>query len=314
MKVLTVSDVNTGLELLGFSEKLSTLIPEVKTESLIIGECTENQAREYISRGVEKVYMAKEANIKDPETASAAIIVTYNQAKPDLVAVRSSKNAKDFAARAAHQLGIGTISDIARVEIKNGKLAFVRVVLSGKVTAYQEAVAPAIVLIPPGKFEPPKPLEKTGEIINIPVKIEKRVKTVRTEEKKKAAVKLEEAELIVSVGRGYKSKEDLKLAFELADILGAQIGCSRPIAADLKWLPEEHWVGLSGHKVKPKMYMATGISGQMQHIAGIMDAGIVVAINKDPNAPIFQYADYGVVGDVYKIVPLLAKRLSEILK
>lgn len=314
MKILTVSDVNTGLELLGFSEKLSTLIPEVKTESLIIGECTENQAKEYITRGAEKVYIAKEANIKDPETASTAIITTYNQAKPDLVAIRSSKNAKDFAARAAHQLGIGTISDIARIEIKNEKLAFVRVILSGKVTAYQEAVTPTIVLIPPGKYEPPKPTEKTGQTINISTKIEKRIKTIKIEEKKKAAVKLEEAELIVSVGRGYKNKEDLKLAFQLAETIGAQIGCSRPIAADLRWLPEEHWVGLSGKKVRPKMYMATGISGQMQHIAGIMDAGIVVAINKDPNAPIFQYADYGVVGDVYKIVPLLTKRLSEILK
>jgi|YelNatPaOPRAMG01_1025707.scaffolds.fasta_scaffold83332_2 electron transfer flavoprotein alpha subunit len=314
MKILTVSDINTGLELLGFSEKLSTLIPGVKAESLIIGECLENQAKDYILRGAEKVYIVKEANIQDPETTSITIITIYNQTKPDIIAIRSSKNAKDFAARAAQQLGIGIISDIARVEVKNGKLAFVRVILSGKVTAYQEAVTPVIILIPPGKFEPPKPTEKSGEIINIPVKAERRIKLIKIEEKKKAAVKLEEAELIVSVGRGYKSKEDLKLAFELADVLGAQIGCSRPIAADLKWLPEEHWVGLSGHKVKPKMYMATGISGQMQHIAGIMDAGIVIAINKDPNAPIFQYADYGVIGDVYKIVPLLAKRLSEILK
>jgi len=314
MKILTVSDVNTGLELLGFSEKISAIVPEVKTESLIIGECTENQAREYISRGAGRVYVVGEADIKNPEEASEAIVAVYSQAKPDLVAVRSSKNSKDYAARAAHKLGIGTISDIARIEVRNGKLLFVRVILSGKVIAYQEAITPTIILIPPGKFEPPKPKVGEGEVVNVKVKTERRVKTVRIEEKKKAAVKLEEADLIVSVGRGYRSREDLKIAFDLANVLGAQIGCSRPIAADLKWLPEEHWVGLSGHKVKPKMYMATGISGQMQHIAGIMDAGIVIAINKDPNAPIFQYADYGVIGDIYKIIPLLTKRLSEIIK
>ncbi|MEM2194942.1 MAG: electron transfer flavoprotein subunit alpha/FixB family protein [Ignisphaera sp.] len=314
MKILTVSDINTGLELLGFAEKISTLIPQVKTETLIIGQYTEEQAKEYIKRGAEKIYIAKEADIKDPETTTTAIIETYNQTKPDIIAIRSTKNTKDAAARTAQQLGIGTISDIARIETKNGKLIFIRIILSGKATAYHEATTPTIVLIPPGKYEPPKPTEKTGEIINITTKTEKKTKTIKIEEKKKAAVKLEEAELIISVGRGYKTKEDLKIAFQLAETIGAQIGCSRPIAADLRWLTEEAWVGLSGHKVRPKMYMATGISGQMQHIAGIMDAGIVVAINKDPNAPIFQYADYGVVGDLYKIVPLLTKRLSEILK
>ncbi len=314
MKILTVSDINTGLELLGFAEKLSILIPQVKTEALVIGEYTEDQAKEYMVRGAERVYVVEEADIKDPETTATAIIETYNRTKPDIIAIRSIKNTKEAAARAAQQLGIGTISDIARIEMKNEKLTFIRIILSGKVTAYQEVITPAVVLIPPGKFEPPKPTEKAGQIIKIPIKTEKKIKTIKIEGKKKAAVKLEEAELIVSVGRGYRTKEDLQIAFQLAETIGAQIGCSRPIAADLRWLPEEHWVGLSGKKVRPRMYMATGISGQMQHIAGIMDAGIVVAINKDSNAPIFQYADYGVVGDIYKILPLLTKRLSEILK
>ena len=123
-------------------------------------------------------------------------------------------------------------------------------------------------------------------------------------------MRLEEAEIIVSVGRGFKSREDLSMAFKLAELIGAQVGCSRPIAADLKWLPEEHWVGLSGKKVRPKLYMAIGISGQPQHLAGIMDSKIIVAINKDPNAPIFKYADYGVVEDLYQLVPKLIERLS----
>jgi electron transfer flavoprotein alpha subunit len=139
-----------------------------------------------------------------------------------------------------------------------------------------------------------------------------RLKIAAVEEKSRGAVRLEEAEIIVSVGRGFKKKEDLQMAFELAKVLGGQVGCSRPIAADLKWLPEEHWVGLSGKKVKPKLYLAVGISGQPQHIAGILDSRIIAAINNDPSAPIFQNADYGVVEDLYKIVPILINKISKL--
>jgi len=94
-------------------------------------------------------------------------------------------------------------------------------------------------------------------------------------------------------------------------VLKATIGCSRPIAADLKWLSEDHWIGLSGHKVKPRLYIALGISGQIQHIAGMRDSDIVVAVNKDADAPIFKMADYGIVGDIYEAVPLLTKEFKE---
>jgi electron transfer flavoprotein alpha subunit len=139
-----------------------------------------------------------------------------------------------------------------------------------------------------------------------------RLKIAAVEEKSRGAVRLEEADIIVSVGRGFKKKEDIQMAFELAKVLGGQVGCSRPIAADLKWLPEEHWVGLSGKKVKPKLYLAVGISGQPQHIAGILDSRIIAAINNDPSAPIFQNADYGVVEDLYKIVPILINKISKL--
>ena len=125
-------------------------------------------------------------------------------------------------------------------------------------------------------------------------------------------VNVEDAEIIVSCGRGFKKKEDIKLIDGLAEVLkGKTIGCSRPIAADLKWLSEDHWIGLSGHKVKPKLYIATGISGQIQHIAGMRDSGIIVAINKDPEALIFKSADYGIVGDLYEVVPKLTAAIKE---
>ena len=101
------------------------------------------------------------------------------------------------------------------------------------------------------------------------------------------------------------------LVESLAKALGGVVGCSRSVAADLKWLPEEHWVGLSGHRVKPKLYIAIGISGQVQHIAGIRDAKTIIAINNDPNAPIFKACDYGIVGDLYDIVPALTNAIRK---
>ena len=110
----------------------------------------------------------------------------------------------------------------------------------------------------------------------------------------------------------FKNKDDIKLVQELANVLkGKTVGCSRPIAADMKWLPEDHWIGLSGHKVKPKLYIAAGISGQIQHIAGMRDSGIIVAINKDPEALIFKSADYGIVGDLYEVLPKLTTAIKE---
>ena len=103
----------------------------------------------------------------------------------------------------------------------------------------------------------------------------------------------------------------MKMIQELALNLHGEMGCSRPIASDLKWLPKEHWVGLSGHKVKPKIYIACGISGQIQHLAGMRDSDIIIAINKDPEAPIFNAADYGIVGDIYKVITALIDKTKQ---
>ena len=140
---------------------------------------------------------------------------------------------------------------------------------------------------------------------------EPKTQVLKIKDKISQMLRIEEADIIVSAGRGLKKKEDLKLIASLAKVLGGAVGCSRSVAADLKWLPEEHWVGLSGHKVKPKLYIAIGISGQVQHIAGIRDSKTIIAINNDPNAPIFKACDYGIVGDLYEIVPALTKAIKK---
>jgi electron transfer flavoprotein alpha subunit len=163
-------------------------------------------------------------------------------------------------------------------------------------------------------FQPlPENEAHKGDIIKKKVEVEKSTsKIVKVHEMKSEGVSVEDAEIIVSCGRGFKKKEDIELVSNLAEALkGRTVGCSRPIAADLKWLSEDHWIGLSGHKVKPKLYIACGISGQIQHIAGMRDSGVIVAINKDPEALIFKSADYGIVGDLYQILPKLTSAIKE---
>jgi len=170
---------------------------------------------------------------------------------------------------------------------------------------------PAIVTLQSGIVEPRKN-PHNGETEKLSIEVKPMTQTLEVRRKSEtSAARLEEAERIVAVGRGLQRKEDLELIRELAEVLHAAIGGSRPLAADLGWLSDDQWIGLSGHKVKPKLYVAIGISGQIQHIAGMRDAKVVVAINKDPNAPMAANSDYYVVGDLYTIVPELIKQLKQ---
>jgi electron transfer flavoprotein alpha subunit len=149
-----------------------------------------------------------------------------------------------------------------------------------------------------------------GEII--PVSLEMEQPTTRVLErrpKKAGTVNLEEADVLVCVGRGLDNIDDLSLIQSLADSVGGMLGCTRPISHEYHWLAEDQMVGLSGKESSPRLYLAIGISGQIQHTVGIMNANVIVAINHDKNAPIFKVADYGIVGDLYQVVPKLTERL-----
>ena len=174
-----------------------------------------------------------------------------------------------------------------------------------------EAQQQVIIIAQATRFKP-KQYSQGNRVVVTNVSVEPiSLKLVNVEGKSTSNVKIEEADVIVAVGRGFKSKEDLRLAIDLAEALGAQLGCSRPLAADLKWLSEDHWIGLSGHKVRPRLYMAIGISGQPQHLAGMMESRVVVVVNNDRNAPFFKYCDYGVVEDLYRFLPVLTRKIKE---
>jgi len=246
----------------------------------------------------------------EPEVVFAGLKKLYEEYKPSLLIGVSTKNNRDILSRLAGLYDIPMTTEAYDVEVGADYVRYKRGALSARAIATEKAPLPAIVLLAPRKTAPAKK-KGGGSVEELKVDVQPQVKVLERLEKVRGGVNLEEAEIIVSVGRGFKKKEDLKLASELAELLGAQIGCSRPIAADLKWLSEDHWVGLSGKKVAPKLYIAIGISGAPQHIAGITDSKIIVAINNDKSAQIFRHADYGVVADLYQFLPVLIKKIKE---
>jgi electron transfer flavoprotein alpha subunit len=287
-----------------------------KVTAIIIGKINDAVAKEYISQGADKVLILETDIDKfKAEEYSNLLEKAIKEVGAETIIIGSNKNGKELASRLAGRLKAGCIIDCINLYIKDKKLTAERVVYSGNAIAVEQFNSkPEIVTIPPKVFDPlPKDSKHTGEIVKKKFDVEKySSKILKIQEMQTGGVNVEDAEIIVSCGRGFKNKNDIKLIEELAKALkGKTIGCSRPIAADLKWLSEDHWIGLSGHKVKPKLYIAAGISGQIQHIAGMRDSGIIVAINKDPEALIFKSADYGIVGDLYEVIPKFTTAIKE---
>jgi electron transfer flavoprotein alpha subunit len=286
-----------------------------KVIAVIIGKSDDTLAKEYISYGADNVFIAETDVSYKAEEYADILSKIVSETGSETILIGSNKNGKELSARLGGLLNAGCVVDSNNIYIKNNKLTAERIVYAGNAIAVEQFNSkPAIITIPSKAFDPLKKDDsKKGDITKKKIDAEKsQSKTVKVQEMKSEGVNVEDAEIIVSCGRGFKNKEDIKLVSELADVLkGKTVGCSRPIAADLKWLSEDHWIGLSGHKVKPKLYIAAGISGQIQHIAGMRDSGIIVAINKDPEALIFKSADYGIVGDLYEVIPKLTAAVKE---
>lgn len=313
--VLVFSDnKNLTIELL---HKASDLAKEQKTDTIavVIGKKDEALSKELIAYGADKVINV-ETTVERFKAEEYADILEkiIKDSNTDVVLIGSDKNGKELASRIAGKLDAGCVTDATDVYLKDGKITTERVVYSGNAIAIDQFIdTPAVITVPSKVFDPlKKDTARKGKVETSTMAPQTSPSTIaKVSQMETGGVNVEEAKIIVSCGRGLKNKEDIKLVSELADVLkGRTVGCSRPIAADLKWLSEEHWIGLSGHKVKPKLYIAAGISGQIQHIAGMRDSGVVVAINKDADALIFKSADYGIVGDLYKVLPKLTEAIK----
>ncbi len=265
-----------------------------------------NEAARY---GFSKIYVIKDFAL--PDQIADVLSKLFNEYNPRLLVGPATKTSNDILSRVSAKHNLPMLTEITAVLVNGNNIIFERSVLGGRAISKEITSKQVAITVPVKKFKSFELSQQASIEYIIPQP--SRVKLLSVEEKKKGGVNIEAAEIVVGVGRGFKVKEDLKLAFELADIIGAQVGCSRPIAADLKWLPEDAWIGISSKKIRPKLYIAIGISGAPQHISAV-DAKVIVSINKDKNAPIFKYSDYGIVADLYQFLPILTKKLKEKIK
>jgi electron transfer flavoprotein alpha subunit len=234
---------------------------------------------------------------------------------PEILLIGSTRNGKPLAARLATRLDAGCVPDCTRLSVdENRRLIGERITYGGNAIAKVTFKStPQIATVPSRAFEKPEKKDRNGQVVKLDFKIEQpKTEVMERKPLEISSVRIEEAQYIVSGGRGLEKKDDIVLLEDLAKVLGGQVGCSRPLVEDRKWFTD--WIGLSGHKVKPKLYIACGVSGVIQHVAGIRDSKIIVAINKDAEAPIFEVADYGVVGDLYQVVPALKDALKKMLQ
>ncbi len=240
------------------------------------------------------------------------------QEQPRFVVFSHTYQARDFAPKLAAALGRGLVSDCLGYRNEEGKLIFVRQVFQGKYCADVELVreAPYFVSFQAAAFREDAVQRGANPAPITAVAVELAADSIRAKpgerfREAKQAVDLTQAEAIVAVGRGIKAPENVDLAQKLAEALGAELGASRPIC-DNGWLPMDRQIGSSGQTVAPKLYVALGISGAIQHMVGMKGSGTVVAINKDKEAPIFEVATYGIVGDLFEIVPPLIEEIKKV--
>ena len=286
---------------------------------LALGDGIDDAAKEMASKEVAEVLTAQDPKLADytPDGFSAAIQQVVEKESPDMVIMIHTYQVRDYAPKLAAKLGRGFASDCTRYRLEDGAVVFVRQVFQGKIDAdiRLEPEPPQLVSFQAGTFNPSEVKEGQSAAAIRAVEVDLSGVDVRTKvleifQGVKQEVDLSKAERIVAVGRGIKSPDNLELAEELAKLLEAGVGASRPVC-DEGWLPIDRQIGSSGQTVAPKLYLALGVSGAIQHLDGMKNSQVIVAINKDPSAPIFDVADYGVVGDLFEVVPALIETLKE---
>ncbi|MGZ3513507.1 MAG: electron transfer flavoprotein subunit alpha/FixB family protein [Thermodesulfobacteriota bacterium] len=304
-----------AFELVSKSKEFSSAL-NMKLSAALLGEKIEGKVDEYFAYGAQKVYLGENPALVDFSTDSyaEALYQIGKQNEVKILLLPSTKRGKELGPRVAQKFGAGCITDATGVELKDGNLTISRYSLGGNAVAVQMIKTPLqVITVMPKTFELGAKESKQGEIakINLDLKAP-RTRIVERQQKVGEKVNLEDAEVLVCIGRGLEKKEDLQVIENLAKALGAEIGCTKSLCTDYQWFSEDRLVGLSGKKTGPRLVISIGISGQIQYTVGIRDARITVAINKDNQAPIFAMSDYGIVGNLYDVVPLLTEKLKSL--
>jgi electron transfer flavoprotein alpha subunit len=312
-KTLIVGEIQGGalreatLEVVSLARKLGDVV------SLVIGSGVQSVAEDLSKKGGGKVLVAEDAALENytVDAYSQVIRQAVEAESPDLVLISHTPAGWDLAPKLAAQLDAPIISDVFNIEEQDGGLVFFKRVFNGKFDGQFRLVgAPCVATVQPGATGAYEGTE-AGSVEALAVSgIESRTKFIETRKAEAGGLDLSKADIIVSGGRGLQKQENFDEVLKpFAEALGAGMGASRPVV-DAGWLPYEHQIGSSGQVVTPKLYFAIGISGAIQHLVGMKGANYIVAINKDADAPIFEAADVGIVGDLFEILPALTSAVS----
>ena len=303
-------------ELLGEGGKLAKSLG-ARLCAVLPGNDAEALVDELAGWGAQAVYLAQDELLESYSTDAYTKVITHAvlRYKPDIFIFGATHIGRDLAPRVAARLNTGLTADCTGLEVdpETGLLRQTRPAFGGNIMATIICAEhkPQMSTVRPGVMQKARCDGGKAEVIKLNVPLspaEIRTKIVEVVKSKKAQVNLSEAEIIVSGGRGLGSPEGFHLIREFAEALGATVGASRA-AVDAGWIDNSHQVGQTGTTVKPRIYFACGISGSIQHLAGMQDSDIIIGINKNPNAPIFNVAHYGIVGDLYEVLPLIMAAL-----
>jgi electron transfer flavoprotein alpha subunit len=272
-------------------------------------------AQEIAGYNIEKVIVAKNEKLGTytPDAYADAWEQVIRAVNPQYVVMSHTYQVRDFAPKVATRFGREMVGDCIRYRVEGGKLVLTRRIFLGKLDADVTigGDAPYFVTFQSGAFRGDAAEKGSAAVEVMEVSVgDVRMTPEAPFQEAKASVDLTKSEIIVAIGRGIKSQENIAVAEQLAEVLGADIAASRPIC-DNEWLPIDRQIGSSGQTVAPKLYIALGISGAIQHIVGMKNASTIVAINKDAEAPIFDIADYGIVGDLFEAVPVLVEEIKK---
>ena len=325
MKILVITEQrqgkwnNASFETLAAAQQIASALSGT-VSAVVVGKSVDALANELAGKNIAEVLQIEHELLESytPDGFCVALKQVIESAKPQLVLFPHTYQVRDFAPKLAAMLGKGMIGDCIGYRLEGGRLVFVRQMFQGKTAADVTFLGdgPWFASFQSGSFRADQVAASEGDAKPVKrVTVELKAEQIRTKplelfKEAKSAVDLTQAPLIVAVGRGIKAPENIPQAEAVAKAMGAEIAASRPIC-DEGWLPMERQIGSSGQTVAPKLYLALGISGAIQHVVGMKGARTIVAINKDQNAPIFEIADYGVVGDIFEIMPALAEELQK---
>ena len=306
----------TSFEAIAAAQTLGSQLQQAVT-AVVLGSGVSNLAQEIAAYDVTRVVYAENEKLGDytPDGYTDAMERVVRELSPQYVVMPHTYLVRDFAPKLAARFGKGLISDCIRAQVAENRATFTRRIFLGKMDAdvISDGEPPVFVTFQSGAYRGDQAARGSGaaiETMNVEVG-EIRMKPEAPFQEVKQAVDLTKADVIVAVGRGIKSKDNIALAEKLAEALGGDLAASRPIC-DAEWLPIDRQIGSSGQTVAPKLYIALGISGAIQHLVGMKNAGTIVAINKDAEAPIFDIADYGIVGDLFEAVPVLTEEIKKL--